>query len=201
MGEKRRVILIRCLAAVFMAALFIMSSCGRRELTAAPEEGRYAVYYLDRTATTLESVVYTAQAADTDGLVRELMEQFMNVPNDADVIRAAGDQTAYIDYRMDGGVLYLYFDERYGEMKTERKTLCNAALTRTMAQVPGVDHVGIYTGDRPLQSDDGAPLGPFAASDFVDSISNINAYETAELTLYFADDSGTMLLPETRTVT
>lgn len=201
MGEKRRTVMIRCLAAVFMAALFIMSSCGRRELTAAPEEGRYAVYYLDRTATTLESVVYTAQATDTDGLVRELMEQFMNVPNDADVIRAAGDQTAYLDYRMDGGVLYLYFDERYGEMKTERKTLCNAALTRTMAQVPGVDHVGVYTGDRPLQSDDGAPLGPFAASDFVDSISNINAYETAELTLYFADDSGTMLLPETRTVT
>jgi len=201
MGEKRRAVMIRCLAAVFMAALFIMSSCGRRKLTAAPEEGRYAVYYLDRTATTLESVVYTAQAEDTDGLVRELMEQFMNVPNDADVIRAAGDQTAYLDYRMDGGVLYLYFDERYGEMKTERKTLCNAALTRTMAQVPGVDHVGVYTGDRPLQSDDGAPLGPFAASDFVDSISNINAYETAELTLYFADDSGTMLLPETRTVT
>lgn len=202
MGRGRRVILLRCLAALLMAAaVFVMSSCGRREVTAAPEEGRFAVYYLDRTATTLESVVYTAEASDTDGLIRELMDQFMNVPNDADVIRAAGDQTAYLEYRLDGGVLYLYFDEFYGELRTERKTLCNAALTRTMAQIPGIDHVGVYTGGQPLQSDDGAPLGPFAASDFIDSISNINAYETAELTLYFSDESGTRLLPEQRTVT
>jgi len=202
MGERRRAIMIRCLAALLIAAaVFFMSSCGSREVIAAPAEGRYAVYYLDRTATTLESVVYTAEATDTDGLIRELMDQFMNVPNDADVIRAAGDQTSYLEYRMDGGVLYLFFDELYGELKTERKTLCNAALTRTMAQIPGVEHVGVYTGGQPLRSDDGTPLGPFAASDFIDSISNINAYETAELVLYFADESGTVLLPEDRTVT
>lgn len=79
--------------------------------------------------------------------------------------------------------------------------LCSAALTRTLCQVPGVEHVGIYSGDQMLRSREGTPLGPFSANDFIDNISNVNNYETVELTLYFSDASGKMLTGETRSVT
>ena len=35
-----------------------------------------------------------------------------------------------------------------------------------------------------------------AASDFIMNTSNVNAYEKAELTLYFADETGSFLVPE-----
>ena len=39
-----------------------------------------------------------------------------------------------------------------------------------------------------------------AASDFIMNTSNVNAYEKAELTLYFADETGSFLVPERREV-
>ena len=123
------------------------------------------------------------------------------MPNEADAISAPGEQTEYLGFRLDGTLLYVYFDAQYGELKKERLMLCSAALTRTLCQIPGVDHVGIYSGDQMLRSREGTPLGPFAANDFIDSVSNVNNYETVELTLYFSDASGKMLTGETRTVT
>ena len=44
------------------------------------------------------------------------------------------------------------------------------------------------------------PAGPISAADFVDSITDVNAYERTELTLYFTDANGTLLYPEKRSV-
>ena len=46
----------------------------------------------------------------------------------------------------------------------------------------------------------GMPAGPISAADFVDSITDVNAYERTELILYFTDASGTALHPEKRSV-
>ena len=46
----------------------------------------------------------------------------------------------------------------------------------------------------------GNPVGMLSASDFMDNISDVNAYEKSELTLYFADETGQYLQAETREV-
>lgn len=46
----------------------------------------------------------------------------------------------------------------------------------------------------------GCRQAPISAADFVDSITDVNAYERTELTLYFTDANGTMLYPEKRSV-
>ena len=191
------------IALLILFVLFTAASCGKNSGAAEPEEGLYQIYYLDKTGTELYPVAHRAEnpASSREELIAELLDCFLHVPNEADAISAPGEQTEYQGFRLDGTLLYVYFDAQYGELRKERLILCSAALTRTLCQVPGVDHVGIYSGDQMLRSREGTPLGPFAANDFIDSISNVNNYETVELTLYFSDASGKMLTGETRTVT
>lgn len=184
-----------------LSAVLLLGGCGMRRAEADPAHNIYNVCYLDKSAASLETVVYEAEASDREALIAELMEQLMQVPNDVDMLPAVGDTVKYESCSLDGSVLYLYFDERYGELKPERRTLASAALTETLTQIAGVEHVGIYTGGQPLTGENGTPLGPFAANDFVNSVSDINGYENAELTLYFSDGSGTKLVGETRNVT
>lgn len=129
------------------------------------------------------------------------MQQFLHVPSAEDLITATGDKTRYESFSFDDKVLYVYFDENYQDLKTDRKTLCSAALTETLAQIKGVEHVGIYSGGKPLAGVDGSLLGPFSENDFVNSVSDVNSYETVELPLYFAAADGKKFTEETRSVT
>lgn len=187
------------LLALILAALFL-AACGEEKAEEPLPEGTYQVYYLDKNASSLVPIAYHAESSATEDLIAELMGQILNPPTDSNVLPPAGDKTQYESFSLDGTILYLYFDDQYAELSMERMTLCNAALTETLTQVDGVEHVGIYTGGRSLTSKDGIPLGPFAANDFVNSISDINSYESANLTLYFLSSDGTSLVPEQRNV-
>ena len=194
---------LRVMAALLLIALCFAVSCGKQSQPESLAEGEYLVYYLDKSGTELYPVAHRTENPEggQEELIAELLDCFLHVPNDTDAVSAPGDDTEYLGFRLDGTLLYVYFDTQYGELRKERLMLCSAALTRTLCQIPGVDHVGIYSGDQMLRSREGTPLGPFAANDFIDSVSNVNNYETVELTLYFSDASGKMLTGETRTVT
>ena len=195
MQNKLRRVLLFALCVLFLGA------CHAEAKTADPSAGRYAIYYLDKTATKLTPLIYETQTTDKNRLVAELMQQLLHVPSEEDLITPTGDRTRYESFSFDDQVLYLYFDDGYRELKIDRKTLCSAALTETLAQIPGVDHVGIYSGGRPLAGADGSLLGPFSANDFINSVSDVNSYETVDLTLYFASDDGKKFSEEMRNVT
>lgn len=188
------------LSAVFFCLLLLTACSGAQKETEPLPAGTYNIYYLDKNAMTLVPTPYAAEGSGVDELIPELMWQIMNPPSDSNVLPPTGDKVQYESYSLADGVLYLYFDEQYAELAPERETLCNAALTETLTQVAGVEHVGIYSDGQPLTTDTGIPLGPFAASDFVNSISNINSYASADLTLYFLASDGRSLAAETRNV-
>ncbi len=203
-GENRRVRRhagLRGAVLLVLSLILFLCGCSGKEQASVPEEGRYQIWYLDHSATMLEPLSYNAVSGYPEELIPELVSQLMTVPNDADLVSAVGDKAGYEGFTMEGALLYLYFDEYLGELKPERKILCCAAVTQTMAQVPGVERVAFYTAGQPLQASDGTLLGPFAAADFVTGISNVNAFETSDLALYFASEDGSRLNREERTVT
>ena len=167
---------------------------------AAPKEGRYLVYYLNGSGVNLIPRVYETEKTDPLALSDELMEQLRYVPKDLDCQTALGDKAVFRESRLDAGVLSLYFDVSYVNMKPEQEILCRAALARTLTQIPGVDYISIYCGDQPLMDGQGNPVGAVSASDFILNTSNVNSYEKTELKLYFADKTGTKLISETREV-
>lgn len=189
------------LCAVAMFAVLQLSGCQQSEAKEETlEKGEYWVYYLDSSMTRLAPRAYRPAATDTDGIIGELMEQFLKVPADVDSQPALSDKVVYQHFTRKDQVLYLYFDANYSSMKPEREILCRAALTRMLTQVDGVDYINIYSADQPLMDRSGNPVGMLSNSDFILNTSNVNAYEKTELALYFADEATGKLVKETREV-
>lgn len=188
------------LAVVLIALIGCLSGCSGKNKPLQEGEKAYQVYYLNSSATRLVPQEYRTMTTDTDLLVEELMLSLRNVPADLDSQTALTDKILYRGFKRSDMVLYLYFDNNYTSMASYREVLCRAALVKTLTQIPGVDYVSIYSGEQPLMGLNGVPVGMMSASDFVDSISDVNAYESTELTLYFTDAEGQKLYAEKRTV-
>lgn len=185
---------------LMILAVLLLAGCRGKETPLEEGEALYQVYYLNAAMNRLAPWEYRIREEDTDLLIQELMNRFMKVPADLDSQVALSEKVAYEGYKREDMVLYLYFDSNYTSMQSYREILCRTALVRTLTQIPGIDYISIYSGDQPLMDMNGMPVGILSASDFVDSISDVNAYEWAELTLYFTDGAGEKLFAEKRNV-
>ena len=184
---------------IWLTILFL-TGCGGKTRLPADGETLFQVYYLNAATTRLMPSEYRTRTEDKDLLIQELMDRFMKVPVDLDAQAGLSEKTTYQGYKQEDMVLYLYFDSNYASMPSEREILCRAALVRTLTQVPGIDYISIYSGDQLLMDKNGMPVGMLSAADFIDSISDVNAYERTELILYFTDENGEQLVPEKREV-
>ena len=180
--------------------MLFLTGCKGKTSIPADGERQFQVYYLNAAMTRLMPSEYRTRTEDKDLLIQELMDRFMKVPVDLDAQAALSEKTTYQGYKQEDMVLYLYFDSNYAGMPPGREILCRAALVRTLTQVPGIDYISIYSGDQLLMDKNGMPVGMLSAADFVDSISDVNAYERTELILYFTDENGEQLFPEKREV-
>lgn len=179
--------------------LWCLTGCQKPEEPADQAVG-YQIYYLNSSMTKLVPQLYKTETTEPVKLVEELMAQFISVPADVDSQSALPEKTSYKRSKLDNMVLYLYFDNSYSSMKAPRDVLCRAALVKTLTQIDGVDFVSIYTGEQPLIDSGGNPVGVLSSSDFIENISDVNAYAKSELNLYFADETGEKLLTERREV-
>lgn len=187
---------------VCMTLLLLSAGCQDRQEMGTLEGGNYQIYYLNTGGTRLSPREYQPEAGEEDmgALIEELMVQFGQVPADFDGQTALGDKVELQRYMLDGTVLYLYFNPNYMLMNPTREILCRAALTKVFTQIPGIDYININSGDQPIIDAKGNPVGMMCAADFVESISDVNAFEESQLTLYFADESGERLKAEKRPV-
>lgn len=194
----KKLLKIRAFFLLF-ALLFALSGCTGEK--AVEQSGNaYTIYYLNAFGIQLVGSEYRTETADTDALVRELLDKMGNVPADLDCQRALPERIEKITYRIEGNVLYLYADANYALMNSVQEILCRAALTKTLTQIPGIEYLSIYCAEQPITDAAGNPVGMLSASDFVDSIRDVNSFERTELTLYFANETGDQLVEEKREV-
>ena len=197
--EKKRIWLpVLCLLFLLACAA---AGCGRESAPAGTrEDGEYWIYYLDASGTRLTPNAYQTETTDTDQLVEELMGQLRSVPQELDSQSAIPEKVEYRGFHREETVVYLTFSDSYNSMKADQEILCRAALARTLTQAEGVNYISILAGEQPLLNSKGQPVGVISGNDFIDSISDVNAYEKTTLTLYFTDEKGELLYPETREV-
>ena len=148
---------------LFLIMITTLAGCSKRaEEPGTPQEGVYKIYYLNASMTRLAPREYHTDTKGQEELVAELMNEFLNVPNDVDSQVALSDKVGYLGYRQEERVLFLYFDAGYTNrvnMKNTREILCRAALAKTMTQIDGIDYISIYVADQPLLDSYGNPVG------------------------------------------
>ena len=155
----------------------------------------YQIYYTNSEGTGLVSFTYSIENQVTEELVNELLNLLGNAPDEPDYICAKPDGVTVTGVQMSDDTLLVYFDEAYTQMNPTQEILCRAAYVRTLTQAPGVDSVEFYVGDNPLKDSAGEEVGRMKSEDFIENTSDeINAYQSGQVTLYFASKDGKSLV-------
>ena len=185
-----------CLLACAIAAA---AGCGQGK----DADDGYLVFYLNKESTKISPRPYEPEAdeSDTDAMVGELLARLSSDSGDVEYKQPIPEDVKVLDYTLEEALLTVYFDGGYGRIDRVEEVLLRAAVVRTLIQVDGVDYLTFYVGDAPLSDSNGNPIGVMTADSFIENPGEqINSIETAELTLYFANQKGNKLLPEVREV-
>ncbi len=184
---------------VLIASTLILNGCGKKAA-----EGLYTVSYLDTDQNRIVKSGYTP--ADLNRTPKELADELLKVMSsdsgDVDLIRAIPDGVTVTETTLDeAGVLRIDFGGAYSVMAPVREILLRLALVQTLTQVDGVNAIEIYVDGALLKDAKGNMVTAMTNDDFVvNPGEQINSINNATITLYFADATGTHLIPETQNV-
>lgn len=177
--------------------LLLCSACGSRTQS---EEGKlYNIYYVNNEETKNIAGEYVSQTEDTEELLAELLEQLSLVPSKFEYEAPLAGSLEILGYTLDKGQLTINFDENYRGMDSVKEVLTRAAIVRTLTQIQGIDYVSFTVQGDLLTDSSGLAIGTMSSDSFIDNAGNeINAYESVNLRLYFANEEGTGLVEENR---
>lgn len=191
--------------AVLILVFSLTGISGCSSETAIPEESQYYIYYLNVSGKSLVRIPYEMQTDDSDieGQINEVLDAMAAVPDDE---REEAETLLPSDVSMsqcqwENYVVTLDMSASYLDMSTAREVLVREGLVRIFTQLGEIRSVQITVEGEPLTDTSGNEVGPMTEQSFVESGgNNVNAYVGTEMTLYYADEGGTKLVPETRTV-
>ena len=175
--------------------MFVVSftGCKKDEQTVEGEK-EYQIYYLNKNETKMTSVSYFSKEEDCLALIDELFQQLEKTPDDPELRTTISSSMELGEYEMSEGRMNIDFGLGYMDQKATTEVLVRAAIVRTLCQVDEIDCVTFTINQDALVNQSGSPVGVMSDELFVENTGNeINAYEKALLTLYFADASGKSL--------
>ncbi len=190
---RKRVQLI--LTALF---LLLLTGCSADE---AATDSQYHAYYINKEKTRIVETPYEIKATNTDEMIAEIIGLFSLDANNVEYRKLLIGEVGINDYAFDGKQLSLYFNDKYASLEVTEEILCRAAMVRSLMQIPEVTCVSFYVGDSPLTDSRGNVVGLMTNESFVENPGEqINALQTANITLYFSNESGSELVKTTKEV-
>lgn len=186
----KKIIVLLC----FMMPI-LLTGCGRGETVSKNE---YVIYCVNKQETHIAGEVREFSGESDKELLLQMFSALKAEPEDQDYKSALPDGVTLRSYSFSDESLTLNFSTEYTQMVPTLEVLVRAAIVRTLCQINGVSYVSFNVEGQALVNVSGMPVGFMTADQFVDNAGNeINAYEKATLTLYFADETGTHLKAHT----
>ena len=170
----------------------LMAGC--REQQQVDESG-YRIWYINQDETCLKYENKELQSKNEEGLLREMMEVMRETPTDDELKPVIPEDVELLDFDFEHNQLYLDFSPEYKKMPKVYEVLCRAAIVRTLGQIDGVEYVDFQVNGEPLTDLEGKEIGLMNEDQIIENAGEeINAYKTADLTLYFANKAGDKLV-------
>ena len=182
-----------------LAALILLAGCSGNGEKEAPSE--YFMYYLSLEANKVVENAYEPEASSGDEMIQEFVDRLNETPEGEDYQRLMPKDVKIDSYSLEDSTLILTIGGGYEQMERPREVLVRVGLVRAFTQISGVDRVQIVTENGELKDSAGNVIGAMTRESFVENAgSEINNYQYTTLTLYFANETGDKLVPETRSV-
>lgn len=198
-GDIMRKTLCLLIAAILMLAI---CSCGNYETDVeVKDNGDYSVYYTNSSNSTLLSLQTDLSSKDADSMVTEMFNKMSSDPAYMEYKSVVPEEIVLSSFRISGSVLSMNFPDTYYKMNNVHEILFRAAVVKTMTQIKGIDYVSFYVSNEPLVDQYGVAVGIMLASDFIDETdTSLNSLTWADVTLYYANESGKSLKPRSISV-
>ena len=177
---------------LLLAIPLLMAGCRKQQQV---DESGYQIWYINQDETCLKYENKELQSKNEEGLLREMMEVMRETPTDDELKPVIPEDVELLDFDFEHNQLYLDFSPEYKKMPKVYEVLCRAAIVRTLGQIDGVEYVDFQVNGEPLTDLAGKEIGLMNEDQFIENAGEeINAYKTADLTLYFANKSGDKLV-------
>ena len=170
----------------------LMAGCRKQQQV---DESGYQIWYINQDETCLKYENKELQSKNEEGLLREMMEVMRETPTDDELKPVIPEDVELLDFDFEHNQLYLDFSPEYKKMPKVYEVLCRAAIVRTLGQIDGVEYVDFQVNGEPLTDLEGKEIGLMNEDQFIENAGEeINAYKTADLTLYFSNKAGDKLV-------
>ena len=187
--------LITCLLTAALCA------CGS-EQSSDGDENSYYVYYSNSSADSIKYRTYVlseSSRTDLEAAVNELLnEMFSTDYTESGYYSAKPDSVEDPEIGIsDEGLLSLYFGEDYLSMSLVQEIILRSSVVLTIIQLEGIDEIEFFVNGESVTDSEGNAIGAMDAEDFVDVLLNEESMlqQTEVLTIMFANEDGTMLVP------
>ena len=179
---------------LLLAIPLLMAGCRKQQQV---DESGYQIWYINQDETCLKYENKELQSKNEEGLLREMMEVMRETPTDDELKPVIPEDVELLDFDFEHNQLYLDFSPEYKKMPKVYEVLCRAAIVRTMGQIDGVEYVDFQVNGEPLTDLEGKEIGLMNEDQFIENAGEeINAYKTADLTLYFSNKAGDKLVEQ-----
>ena len=179
---------------LLLAVPLLMAGCRKQQQV---DESGYQIWYINQDETCLKYENKELQSKNEEGLLREMMEVMRETPTDDELKPVIPEDVELLDFDFEHNQLYLDFSPEYKKMPKVYEVLCRAAIVRTMGQIDGVEYVDFQVNGEPLTDLEGKEIGLMNEDQFIENAGEeINAYKTADLTLYFSNKAGDKLVEQ-----
>lgn len=182
-----------------LGLVFLLGGCSSSSEEQNENEKVFLVYTLNKEETKVEKYECTTELTDVREQLNFLLGRLKAVPENAELHQTITDEMGLESFSLSDGRLTLRFSEGYKQLSPTSEVLTRAAIVRTLSQIEGIDYVSFMVNGAALLNAGGTPVGVMTADQFVDNEGfEINAYEKASLTLYFATEDGEHLKAYTK---
>lgn len=179
---------------LLLAIPLLMVGCRKQQQV---DESGYRIWYINQDETCLKYENKELQSKNEEGLLREMMEVMRETPTDDELKPVIPEDVELLDFDFEHNQLYLDFSPEYKKMPKVYEVLCRAAIVRTLGQIDGVEYVDFQVNGEPLTDLEGKEIGLMNEDQFIENAGEeINAYKTADLTLYFSNKAGDKLVEQ-----
>lgn len=179
-----------------ISCLFLLAACGGEKIDPAR---KFELYYINNAGTGVELHDYEMQSDTAQDQINEILERLGTLPGKLEYKAPMNMGFTLLGYRLENEILTLDVDTAYKAMPFTTEILVRAALVCSLTQINGVSYVEITVEGSPLFDNLNVLVGRMTAAQFINNTgSEINTYEVADLTLYFANEAGDGLIPVKR---
>lgn len=186
----------RYTAVIVLMLSVLLSAVGCAKRTAVKAGDDY-IYCLNGERTGLERVSYVIEPDETKNMVDAVLEELAKPAEEIHYTPAIPESVTVQDTSIKYNIATVDFDTAYTQISPLEEKLVRAAVVQSLLQIPEINGVIFTVDGESLKDAQGNKIGIMNENDFVQNEGGaLSSYEETELTLYFTDSTGEMLVEQ-----